>query len=656
MISTSIDHNKIQTAYETVRDELLKHRDTDGHWVGCLADSALSTATAVSALSIYFQRAKFSETPKKDEIKKLIRDGVNWIIADQNHDGGWGDTPHSPSNISTTLLVNCAILLSLQAVKSDDDSRRRINETTVPDSYFDVLTKTDAFILANGGIAAIPERYGNDKTFSIPILTNAALAGLVSWKDVPSLPFELAAFPQSLFRIVKMPVVSYAIPALVAIGRVIFEHRPCTNFFAKLIRKSVANTTLEKIRKMQPESGGYLEATPLTAFVVMSLSACNLTDHEVVVNGLRFLANSVRKNGAWPIDTNLATWATTLSISALAIENERYDLFSDTKLARWLISCQHRTKHPFTGAAPGGWAWTDLSGGVPDADDTPGALLAIAEIYERNADNKIRAKLTDSAVMGIRWLISLQNKDGGWPTFCRGWNRFPFDRSGVDLTAHAVRAFIRWKDILLQQQSSDNLRLVINIDRSISRGADYLLKSQKKDGSWLPLWFGNQYQPNDENPVYGTAKALIALGMLNKRSEFQRDYSGGILDGVGFALSVQNADGGWGYGAPFDSDDQKISNPKSVKYFPTQSRSGFEETAIMLDALISVADFPGLNKAVSDFHKCVDRALTLLVERIEKGEHLKSSPIGLYFTKLWYDEKLYPIIFAVAALGRVLKV
>ena len=28
------------------------------------------------------------------------------------------------------------------------------------------------------------------------------------------------------------------------------------------------------------------------------------------------------------------------------------------------------------------------------------------------------------------------------------------------------------------------------------------------------------------------------------------------------------------------------------------------------------------------------------------------SPIGFYFAKLWYFERLYPLIFTVAALGR----
>ena len=38
------------------------------------------------------------------------------------------------------------------------------------------------------------------------------------------------------------------------------------------------------------------------------------------------------------------------------------------------MSCQNQQTHPFTGAAPGGWGWTDLSGAVPDADDTPRSI------------------------------------------------------------------------------------------------------------------------------------------------------------------------------------------------------------------------------------------------------------------------------------------
>ena len=41
-----------------------------------------------------------------------------------------------------------------------------------------------------------------------------------------------------------------------------------------------------------------------------------------------------------------------------------------------------------------------------------------------------------------------------------------------------------------------------------------------------------------------------------------------------------------------------------------------------------------------------------LVEAVESGRFREPSPIGFYFAKLWYYEKLYPLIFTVAALGR----
>src|SRR6185436_18553528 len=51
---------------------------------------------------------------------------------------------------------------------------------------------------------AILQRYGKDRTFSVPILTMCALAGRLgtgrdAWRHVIPLPFELAACPHSWF-------------------------------------------------------------------------------------------------------------------------------------------------------------------------------------------------------------------------------------------------------------------------------------------------------------------------------------------------------------------------------------------------------------------------------------------------------------------------
>jgi hypothetical protein len=54
-----------------------------------------------------------------------------------------------------------------------------------------------------------------------------------------------------------------------------------------------------------------------------------------------------------------------------------------------------------------------MPGGVPDADDTAGALLALYRL-ENPAANP-RSEVRVAAELGCRWLLDLQNRDGGIP-------------------------------------------------------------------------------------------------------------------------------------------------------------------------------------------------------------------------------------------------
>ena len=305
----------------------------------------------------------------------------------------------------------------------------------------DQLQRLHGYIDQLGGREALKRRYGKDKTFVVPILTNLATAGLVDWDDVAALPFEAAVFPQSMYRLMKMPVVSYAIPALVAIGQARHFLGKKAFFPLRWVRGASIKRTMNVLLRMQPESGGYLEATPLTSFVVMSLAATGRADHQVAQNGLQFLSDSMREDGSWPIDTNLATWVSSLAVHSLACDPADDGAWCTDDLLRWHLSCQHTRRHPFTGAEPGGWGWSDLSGAVPDSDDTPAAILALSQMrrwVEAADQQRIELAVAD----GVRWLLKLQNRDGGWPTFCRGWGKLPFDRSSTDLTAHAIRALL----------------------------------------------------------------------------------------------------------------------------------------------------------------------------------------------------------------------
>jgi squalene-hopene/tetraprenyl-beta-curcumene cyclase len=645
----------IRTAYATARDLLLAER-VGGHWVGELSTSALSTATAVSALSLV-ARLNLPEGPQLDQ---LISGGVQYLVEHQNPDGGWGDTDKSYSNIATSYLAVAAFHLAQRAGEFEP-----------------LLTRAESYLDAKGRIAGLRERYGVDKTFVVPILTNCALAGLVPWDEVSPLPFELACVPQSWYRFMSMPVVSYAIPALVAIGQAKYFHAPPWNPVSRTIRRASVLRSLKVLRNMQPLSGGYLEAIPLTSFVAMSLASILVRKDDprltpsvqsamqgVLDAAVIFLFDSVRPNGSWPIDTNLATWVTTLALNALSAGNEDITKLADLD---WLLACQHNERHPFTGAEPGGWGWSDLSGAVPDADDTPGALLALSQ-FARTPE------IDDALLRGATWLIALQNRDGGWPTFCRGWGRLPFDRSGTDLTAHAIRALtarantvgcveVAGGDRNTPQSASSResgpkggaLRSLRSLHapygKAIERGFRFLERNQRPDGSWLPLWFGNQDHPAEENPIYGTARVLLAYRDTGRIETLPAQR------GLKYLVGAQNADGGWGGGASVRALGRKIVLPGEAEC-PVEST--VEETAVAVEALLGAISFPSEGSSPPRLSSVVPeatlaRGLAWLCHAVENGWLFEPAPIGFYFAKLWYYERLYPLTFTVAALGRALR-
>jgi squalene-hopene/tetraprenyl-beta-curcumene cyclase len=424
----------------------------------------------------------------------------------------------------------------------------------------------------------------------------------IEWESVPCLPFELGCLPHGMFSVLRLHVVSYALPALIAIGQLLHERSAGVGPVRRSLRCFAVRPTLRRLERLQPASGGFLEATPLTSFVVMSLAGAGRARHPVCRKGVDFLRASQRGDGSWPIDTNLSNWLTSLSVEALAGGGLQGAELDATR--SWLLCQQHTRLHPYTSSPPGGWAWTDLSGGVPDADDTAGALVALAYLGGTNA----RA----AARRGVEWLLGLQNSDGGWPTFCRGWGRLPFDRSAPDLTAHALRALNSWPGMVSDDRAN----------AAILAGFNYLSTSQRSDGSWVPLWFGNQQAADQKNPVYGTARVLAAF-----RETGQRDAAP-ARRARRFLLKAQNPDGSWGGGPELNGT--------------------MEETALATGALAVTGWTPAERRASLD-------GARYLACRIEEGGLDDPAPIGLYFAKLWYAEQLYPTIWTTAALGRVLR-
>ena len=537
----------------------------------------ISTATAVSALSLV--------SHKRHAVR--IAAGTRWLTEHQNPDGGWGDTGDSPSNLSTTWLARAAFRIA----GAEPESRRCVERA---EGYLAGIAGSGAQERA----LALKQVYGADRTFAAPILAMCALADLTPWQGVPALPFELACLPGWLYPWLRLQVVSYALPALIGLGQLIHARRPSSNPLARRVRSLAAPWALRKLKRLQPSSGGFLEAVPLTSFVVMSLAANGKAGHPVAALGAQFLERAARPDGSWPIEVSLDTWLTSMAVQALGRQGPE-----DGASRQWLLAAQRRERDPYTGARAGGWAWNDLPGATPDVDDTSAALLALGA-WDDTPTAPVR--------LGLRWLFALQNPDGGWPTFCRGWGRLPFDRSAPDLTAHALRAIERWKSLVPPRKAA----------RAVARGLDYLRRTQQDDGSWIPLWFGNQSAPDKRNRVYGAASALTFLAARDRaRSDMTRG-------GVAFLVGAQNPDGSWG-GAPGVA-------------------GSVEETALAVDAL-------GRCQYNGEADTAARRGGAWLVHRAQESPRAPPAPIGLYFDRLWYSEKLYPVIWTVAALGRLLR-
>ncbi len=608
---SGVDRQLFEKTLRNARATLLGQRNEQGWWTGELSSSALSTATAIVAM----QLARKHGCPAARGAGAYIERGYQWLLHNQNEDGGWGDTDKSKSNISTTMLVWAALGIASQATVAAGEDR-----------FATALARCEAWLAHHAGsmavadlVQAVMKRYGKDRTFSVPILTMCALCGRLgpvddraTWRWVKQLPFEFAAFPRSWFSLLNLQVVSYALPALIAIGQARHHHRPTRNPIARLARHVTRQKTLRLLEQIQPPNGGFLEATPLTSFVAMSLAASGNATHPVVTRAMSFIIQSARPDGSWPIDTNLATWVTTLSINALAGGGQLHEHLNEPErhtIRQWLLAQQYKTVHPYTGAAPGGWSWTDLPGGVPDADDTSGAVIALQHLDEAAGDASSSDSQRDNAT---RWLQGLQNRDGGIPTFCSGWGRLPFDRSSNDITAHFLRT---------QQQNS--AAASTGSTRPLQLASTHLAQAQAPQGFWLPLWFGNQHREDESNPVYGTSRVLCAAAGLDT-------LTAPMKRGTDWLIANQNEDGGWG---------GSRGTPSTI-----------EETALALEGLTVVAT---ITTQDAKPRAALTRGVQWLIEHTAQGTTFPPSPIGFYFAKLWYYEKLYPVIYTVAALERI---
>lgn len=176
------------------------------------------------------------------------------------------------------------------------------------------------------------------------------------------------------------------------------------------------------------------------------------------------------------------------------------------------------------------WAFEYKNEWYPDVDDT----AMIAKALMRAGDRPGESTNREAAAKAFRWIVAMQNDDGGWAAFDKTQDRpwmeaIPFadhnamqDPSCADITGRTIESLI-----------------TCGMSRghpAIKKAVDYLLAKQEPEGCWWGRW-GCNY-------LYGTWQALGGLLYAG----YPKDHPA-VQKAIAWVKSVQNLDGGFGESA-----------------------------------------------------------------------------------------------------------
>jgi len=277
-------------------------------------------------------------------------------------------------------------------------------------------------------------------------------------------------------------------------------------------------------------------------------------------------------------------WDTSITLRALRAAGLGPNHPAIARGVCWLLDRQTRSKGDWSDtvdAEPGGWYFEHNNEFYPDTDDTAMVLMALKRQFDAPGDDELNEtvprlelfdaddeqaeapplrgrftlddsfdetetegdaaaavtdvdrlqRVTESMDRGLRWLLAMQNDDGGWGAFDRNNNAeflcyVPFadhnamiDPSTPDLTARVLESL---GELGLRQGHA-----------AVDRAVDYLRHTQEADGSWYGRW--------GVNYIYGTWQVITGLIAVGVSPD-----DPAIEAAVNWLLAHQQETGGWG--------------------------------------------------------------------------------------------------------------
>jgi squalene-hopene/tetraprenyl-beta-curcumene cyclase len=526
----------VRHAIASAQEYLLKIQHPDGHWCGELEGDTILESEYI--LTMHFIGRSGEER---------VRKAAAYIRQKQLAGGGWAIYEGGPPEVSASAKAYFVLKLM-----GDDPNAAH-------------MEKARAVIRELGGLDAA-------NSFTRIYL---AIFGQYPWERCPAVPPEIVLLPtwapinlyemSAWTRGIVVPLsVMWAckpyceVPDHASIDELMLDRSPdmparrsfwrlifnTTDYTLKLLERRRWSPTREKALKAceqwmidhfeQSDGIGAIFPPIINSIIALRCLGYD-NDHVLTASQIRELEKLEIDEG----DTLKVApcfspvWDTALAMNALSESGLPAEHPALQKAAEWLLKKEvkkvgdWRVKNPE--GLPGGWYFEYANELYPDVDDTFQVLTALSKV--RLLDAQRQSRKLEAMDRGMRWVLSMQNRDGGWASFDKDCDeqfltQVPFadhnamiDPSTSDITGRGVETLSR---------------LGFRRDHPVLQKAlTFLEGEQERDGSWFGRW-GCNY-------IYGTWLVLHGLKTIGEDMLEPPYQAAGC-----WIRSIQNADGGWG--------------------------------------------------------------------------------------------------------------
>jgi squalene-hopene/tetraprenyl-beta-curcumene cyclase len=549
------------------------------HWCAELeGDSILSS----EYLLMKFILGQEGETAEWGRLRRI----ANHLRLTQRADGSWGQYPGSPMDLSATVKGYFGLKLMGDPVGAPHMERARARVLGAGGAER-INTFSMFYLAALGQVSweacpAIPPQ-----VVLLPRWFPFHLSKVAAWTRTMILPLALCSALQPVRRLPENLGCGELFVAPLARGRMAkrFDGQPLTwnNFFLavdrlmKWCRRAGVTPLRERalelaeawiLERMDPGTTEGLGAIfPPMVYAQVALKARGFgRDHPVIRQAERDL-------DAFIIDhphpdprldhTRLQpcfspVWDTAIALDALAeaghtaAADPRVAAACDWLRAReirragdWVENLRPADRHLRPGVDVACFAFEYKNDWYPDVDDT----CMVARALHRAGDRPGETANRETAARAVKFLLAMQNDDGGWAAFDRTRDRAWME--AVPFADHNAMQDPTCSDVTGRVVESLAACGLGPSHPAVRRAVGYLLSTQRPEGCWWGRW--------GVNFIYGTWQAVNGLVYGGVAKEHPA-----LLRVREWLLGRQNPDGGFGESANSYLDESQMARGPST--------------------------------------------------------------------------------------------